>query len=225
MAVMDEFKKERESIKTAPLNKKLQYVWNYYWVQILIVAGLILTIAGVFFVVTNKKEPVLNGIYVNCYEADYVNGSMIEAFVEEQGIDLNNQELYFVTDLSYRLDDGMTSGTTNKQTTQALTIYYDSGTMDFVTAQRQVMEELALKNYFADLADVLTEEQYAALEPYFITFPNAKGEQVPVLIDMSGSKKLKEGYEAEAAETLVFGVVIGAPHKEMVGKYIEYLMK
>lgn len=225
MAVMDEFKKEREEIKTAPLNKKLQYLWNYYWVQILIVVGLILTIAGVFFVVTNKKEPVLNGIYVNCHKEDYVNGELIEAFIEEQGIDLKNQEIYFVTNLTYRLDDGMTSDSTNKQTTQALTIYHEAGTMDFVTAQKEIMEELALKNYFADLADILTEEQYKALEPYFISFPNSKEEQVPVLIDMSESEILKEGYDDEAKDSLVFGVVIGAPHKEMVGKYIEYLMR
>ena len=225
MAVMDEFKKERESIKTAPLNKKLQYIWNYYWVQILIVAGLILTIAGVFFVVMNKKEPVLNGIYVNCYEEGYVNGELIEDFIEEQEIDLKSQEVYFVTDLTYRLDDGLTSSSTNKQTTQALTIYHESGTMDFVVAQREIMEELALKNYFADLADILTEEQYKAMEPYFISFPNSKGEQVPVLIDMSKSEILKEAYEDEAAGSLVIGAVIGAPHKEMVGKYIEYLMR
>lgn len=225
MAVMDEFKKEREEMKNAPLGKKLQYVWNYYWVQILIVVGLILTIAGVFFVVTNKKEPVLNGIYVNCYKADYVNGELIADFIEEQDIDLKNQEIYFVTDLTYRLDDGMTSSTTNKQTTQALTIYHESGTMDFVVGQKEVMEELALKNYFADLADILTEEQYQALEPYFISFPNSKGEQVPVLVDMSKSEILKEGFEDEAKDSLVFGVVIGAPHKEMVGKYMEYLMR
>lgn len=225
MAVMDEFKKEREQIKTAPLNEKIKYVWNYYWVQILLVVGLILTIAGVFFVVTNKKEPVLNGIYVNCHKEDYVNGELIEDFIKEQEIDLKKQEIYFVTNLSYRLDDGMTSGSTNNQTTQALTIYHESGTMDFVTAQREVMEELALKNYFADLADILTEEQYAALEPYFISFPNSKGEQVPVLIDMSKSEILKEGFNDEAKDSLVFGVVIGAPHKEMVGKYIEYLMR
>lgn len=225
MAVMDEFKKEREEIKNAPLNKKLQYVWNYYWVQILIVVGLILTLAGVFFVVTNKKEPVLNGIYVNCQNENYVNKELIEEFVEEQGIDLKKQEIYFVTNLAYRLDDGMTSGSTNKQTTQALTIYHESKTMDFVIAQNEIMVELALKNYFADLADILTEEQYKALEPYFISFPNSKGEQVPVLIDMSKSEILKEGFNEEAKDSLVFGVVIGAPHTEMVGKYIEYLMR
>lgn len=225
MAVMDEFKKERESIKDASLKKKLEYLWNYYWVQILIVAGFVLTIVGVFSVVTNKKESVLNGIYVNCYNADYVNGDLIEEFVEEQGIDLKKQEVYFVTDLTYRLDDGMTSGSANKQTTQALTIYHESGTMDFVVAQKEIMEELALKNYFADLGDILTDEQYKAWESYFISFPNSKGEQVPVLIDMSKSEIVKDGYEGEAKESLVLGVVIGAPHKEMVGKYIEYLMR
>jgi hypothetical protein len=225
MAVMDEFKKERDEIKNAPLNKKLQYVWNYYWVQILIVVGLILTMAGVFFVVTNKKEPVLNGIYVNCQNEDYVNKELIKEFVEEQEIDLKKQEIYFVTNLAYRLDDGMTSGSTNKQTTQALTIYHESKTMDFVIAQKEIMVELALKNYFADLADILTEEQYKALEPYFISFPNSKGEQVPVLIDMSKSQILKEGFDEEAKDSLVFGVVTGAPHVEMVGEYIEYLMR
>ena len=225
MAVMDEFKKERESIKTAPFNKKIEYVWNYYWVQILIVVGLILTIAGVFFVVTNRKEPVLSGIYVNCDKADYVNGELVEAFIEEKGIDLEEEELYFVTNLTYKTDGEVSSGSTNKDTTQALTIYHESGTMDFVVSQREVMEELALKNYFADLADVLTEEQYTALEPYFISFDNSKGEPVPVLIDMSKSELLKSGYDKEAAETLVFGVVIGAPHKEMVREYIEYLMR
>ncbi len=225
MAVMDELKKERESIKNAPLNKKMEYIWNYYWVHICLVLGVILVIAGIITTVNNKKDPVLCGIYVNCYEADYVNEELMEEFVEEQNIDLDTQEFYFVTDLSYRLDDGLTSGTTNKETTQALTIYHDARTMDFVTAQRQVMEELALKNYFADLRDVLTEEQCEALEPYFIYFDNSKGEKVPALIDISSGERLKEAYEDDAAETLTIGVVLDAPNPEMVGKYIEYLMK
>ncbi len=225
MAVMDEFKKERESIKTAPLNKKLEYVWNYYWLQILLVVGFILIIFSIIFVVKNKKEPVLCGIYVNCQDEGYVNNELVEEFVEEQGINLKEQELYFVTNLAYRLDDGMTSDSTNKQTTQALSIYHDARTMDFVTAERQVMEELALKNYFVDLADVLTEEQYEALEPYFIYFDNSKGEKVPALIDISSSEKLRAAYEDEAAETLTIGIVLEAPHPERVGKYIEYLMR
>jgi hypothetical protein len=87
------------------------------------------------------------------------------------------------------------------------------------------MDELALKNYFADLADVLTEEQYAELEPYFIYFENSKGEQVPALIDVSKSEKLKAAFEDEAAENLTLGIVIEAPHPETVGDFIKYLLK
>ena len=42
---------------------------------------------------------------------------------------------------------------------------------------------------------------------------------------MSSSEMLKKAYDKEAAGSLVIGVVTGAPHKEMVGKYIEYLMR
>ena len=73
--------------------------------------------------------------------------------------------------------------------------------------------------------DLLTEEQYKAFEPYFIYFDNSKGEKVPALIDISKSEKLKAAYDEDAAETLTIGVVLEGPNPEMVGKYIEYLLK
>lgn len=224
MAVKDEFKKERESIKNAPLDKKIQYIWNYYWVQILFVVGIILVIIGVGVTVKNKKETLLTGIYLNCYEEEYVNNELVEDFIEEKEIDTKKQELYFVTDLTYTADDDSLLGSDNSSTGQALTIYHESGTVDFVIASRAVLEELAYeKNFFADLRLILSEEDIEKYESYFIYLESEEGEEVPILIDMSQSEKLKGAYK-EDEKPLVMGFIINAPHAEMAADFVGYLL-
>ena len=67
MAVMDEFKEEREQIKKRPLKERLEYFWFYYkWyvlggiLAVFVVTTLIRDIAG-------SRKDALYAVVVNAY--------------------------------------------------------------------------------------------------------------------------------------------------------------
>ena len=125
-----------------------------------------------------------------------------------------------------------------------------AGSVDFITGDLDAMTEIAYKSYFLDLSEVLTKEQYAQYEPYFlyidqavieqrqaafdndedaseITIPNCAEPEtmekpIPVMIDMSHSQKLLDIY-GESTDTVVLSITENAPHKDLTLEFIGYL--
>ena len=146
---------------------------------------------------------------------------------------------------------GTYTGTDADVLAAAKTVVAKAGELDFITGDLGAMLGLAYQDYFGDLSEVLSREQYEAYAPFFLYIDRAVLEQmngatgesgeappeipdcrkpetmerpVPVLIDMSGSGALR-GVYGDYAETLAFGLVVNAPHPENTLKYIDYLMR
>lgn len=222
MAVMDEFEKEREALKSAPLSAKLKYIWDYNKGKIIIGIILILIVGGFVSAQLSRKEQVISGVFLNCYEQEYILGEFSEEFLNENGFNPKKQETYFITDLTY--EAGAKAAEASMDVNQALYVYASSGVMDFFVSDPTTMDDLAKKYFFADLTDVLSEEDYKALEPYFVSYENEEGEQVPVLLDLGKNERMAKAY-GEEMETLYLGVLLDAAHPENVTALIEYLMK
>ncbi len=218
MAVMDEFEKEREQVKNASFKKKLVYFLDYNKGKVIIAIILIAFLSWFLVTVLSKKEQVMCGIFLNCYEQEYITGEFSEEYLEKQSFDPKTQETYFVTDLTYQAGSEV-----SVETNQALTVYASSGVMDFIVAEPEVLDELANKYYFADLTDVLSEEEYQALMPYFVFYENEEHELVPILIHIGKNERMQKAY-GEEIEELCVGVLLDAPHTEGLADYIDYLM-
>lgn len=222
MAVMDEFQKEREALKSAPFSVRIKYFWDYNRGKVIIGIILILIAGGFISAQLFKKEQVVSGVFLNCFEQEYILGEFSEEFLLNYEFDPKKQETYFVTDLPYEV--GKQASSANMDTNQALYVYASSGVMDFIVSDSVVMDDLAKKYFFADLRDVLSEEECKALEPYFVTYENEEGEEVPVLIDIGKNERMAKAY-GEDYESLQMGVMLDSAHPEKMGIFIEYLMK
>ena len=67
MAVMDEFREEREALKNADLKTKWQYFLDYYkWWVIGIAAALAFVISMIYSALT-AKDNALSGYFLNTY--------------------------------------------------------------------------------------------------------------------------------------------------------------
>lgn len=222
MAVMDEFKEEREALKNASLSKKLKYFWDYNRGKVFIGIILILIAGGFISAQLSKKEQVVSGVFLNCFEQEYILGEFSKEFLEENEFNPKKQETYFVTDLPYQADEKAADA--NMDVNQALYVYASSGVMDFIVSDPATMDDLAKKYFFIDLREVLTEEECKALESYFITYENEEGEEVPVLLNIGKNEKMAKAY-GEEYETLQMGVMLDNSHPENMNIFIEYLMK
>lgn len=251
MALMDEFKKERENIKNGTPKQKAAYFWEYYkWYVIIPVIILIGLIYFIHNIVT-RTDDVLNGLLINVQNPD--SQTLVEQtadnFAKEMKIDTKEYSVSLNSSLTYIPNN--TSGMANYETSQALMAWIGAGAVDFINSDTNTMTELAYREYFGDLREFLSESEITKYEPYFlyidqavidarndalennqeadaITIPDCRKPEtmekpVPVLIDMSQCKLLTDIYSGK--DNLALGIVSNAPNPDMTLNFIKYVMK
>lgn len=251
MALMSEFKEERDAVlKNGTLKQKIAYIWDYYKWHIIIPLVIIITIIWYIVHVITAPDIILNGVLINAYktETSISSEELLEDFYKEQKIDLKEEEINLNTSMYISADND----NANYESLQALMAWHAAGSLDFIGGDLPALAELAYRGYFTDLREVLTEEQIAKYEPYFLymdqdfytkrsellsnmedvsnleypdcTKPEEMVDPIPVLIDMSQSKKLSEVY-AESSDILAIGITANVVNKELSLEFIEYLIK
>lgn len=260
MAAMDEFREEREAMKHAGWKEKLSYFWDYYKIHtIVIVAVLIFGVSYVHHLIT-ATDPALEGIFLNTVGKDEgtTPKSLLYDFAEDAKIDTEKyhfsvRELRYIAAVdmdSNNIDTGVVTTTT--ETSQTIAAITAAQALDFITGPHSCMEELAYQQYFIDLREVLSKEQCAKYEPFFIyidlaivekirdannalelddsivlpsgTEPDEMEKPVPVMIDMSHCKKLTDAFGYEPDMT-AFGIVANTTRTENAVRFIDYVMK
>ena len=250
MAVMDEFKDQRDAIKNGTFKEKFSYFLDYYkWYVIAIVVVVIFATSLIYNYVT-KTESILSGIMLNTYIDDVDSkDELIQTFIEEHNIDASEYHVDLNTTYSYSTDNAGNSADANFSVLQAITAQAGNRMLDFMTGDTATMVDFAYKGWFTDLTTVLTEEQITKYEPYFLyidqailneiekafeeledidtikrpdpTNPDAMKEPIPVFIDMSKCEKLTSLYTYEM-DKILFGVFANTPHPEMVQKFVDF---
>lgn len=249
MAVMNEFSRERESIKNAPFKVKLQYFWDYYKWHVLIPLVIIIIVSNHIYHVITDPETILNGVFLNSAhlgnEEEF--SDLIQNLYETYDVDTEEYNITFNTTLSYSTTDS----TYNYTTLQTLMAWSSAGAIDFMCSDKEIMTEFAYKGYFSDLRNLLTEEEIKLYEPYFqyidqdvvnqiieasekmetnfeIDYPDCSApdtmkEPIPVFIDVSETE-LKDIY-GDDTEKVSFGIITQTEHMDMTLKMLDYLFK
>lgn len=257
MALMDEFKEERESIKHKPLKDKIGYIRDYYKWPIIGVVVAIAIISSIIYTRVTAKEEVLSGLMLNTtfYNSASTNQdceSLSDGFLETLHLDSNKNEVNFDTSLTYYVGEDSALKYNNSQNQMRIMTYVSAGTVDFISADRDAMLVFAYWDYFMDLSEILSKEDYAAYEPYFLyidaafmeqlaesrqdgslntpvdipdcTDPDSMEEPIPVLIDMSPSENFLKIYNHPVEDTICFGFTCNLPHKDTAIEFLKYLM-
>ena len=174
MAVMDEFKAEREYLKKhGTRQEKMAYFWDYYkWHTIVGVVALIIVISSIYNALT-AKDMVMSGILLNSTTMldTKKQDELILDFMTQQEINTKKNEISLNTSLYYSVfDDGEDIDYSNGELTytasQIMLIQVASGDLDFITGDIETLTSIAYSEFFVDLTTVLTEEQLKLYEPY-----------------------------------------------------------
>lgn len=257
MTFIQQIREDRENLRGKSWKEKVSHIFTYYWFPILVI--LVVLIVGISLIRTNvsAREPALSGILLNCrgYDSmlsDTDSADFSAGFLEELSLDPSDYTLSFRMNMIYSQGGGSAAGAySDYQSLMTIMSCVAAGELDFITGDLGTMVGLAYQDYFADLSQVLGQEQYECYEPYFLYVdlavmekinsrageaekaeveipdcrkPETMERPVPVLIDMSGSGELQSVY-AGFADTLAFGFIANAPHPENTLQYIDYLMR
>ncbi len=164
MALMDEFKTERESIKDAPLKKKLAYFWEYYKWHVFVVVLVVWLLGSLIHHYVTYKEVGFRAVLINCAEMYPENGPALD-FAKQAGIDTEEYEVIFDTSMVLHedyYDDSVIAST------QKLMVYFNAGDLDVMVCDYKNAARYIYNDCFGDIRTLLPKEQVEKLEPYFI---------------------------------------------------------
>lgn len=171
MAVMDEFKEEREALRHGTPRQKISYFIEYYkWHVIFTVLGVVAVVATIVQI-ANRRE---NAIYVcmlntlarpteeNSFQSTAVE-EHAAAFAEYAGIDTDKYDVYL--DTSMYIDyNSMDENTVNSS--QKYVTYLAAAEMDVIVTDEASLEQFSYQQDFFDLREILTPGQLEKYAPY-----------------------------------------------------------
>lgn len=163
MAVMDEFREEREALKNGTPKQKLQYFWDYYkWY--VIIGAIVVIMAGSFIRdILSNKEHGFFAAFLNTQEDEVSAEAFRSDLAERLNIDTDNYEVIVDTSMSI-------SATSNDEATlnnmQRLSIYTGTGDLDILAADAPAFLRYASTDMFYDLRDILSKEQLDEYSSY-----------------------------------------------------------
>lgn len=251
MAAMDEFKAERDAVKNGPLKQRIEYFWDYHKWHVLIPLFIGIIIGVSIYQAVTKPETIVSGIVLNTYsQSAYARANELNlAYLDKLGYDPKEYAVEFNTNLAYS-NDPEQGASMNYESLQAITAQTGAGVIDFMVADTETMVDFEYRAMFADLREVLTEEQLKAYEPYLLYIdrdiliqrqkyyeenfetsdleftdcrkPEEMKDPVPVFLDMSNCEKLTDIYE-EKPESLALAVPNKAERIEALQDFLDYL--
>ena len=258
MAAMDEFRAEREAIKNGTFKQKAAYFWDYYKWHTIIALLIIIFVTSYVYNLVTATDTILEGVFLNVSNLDNETTPTIFAdeFIKEYDIDTKEYDVSLNTNLSYMAaseqpeDATNNAMQTNYTTIQVLMAQSGAEMLDFIVGTHGSMQELSYNGYFADLSEILSEEDYALFEPYFLyldmgvvekqeeaydkmedsstipiplcTEPDTMEKPIPVMIDLSQCEKVTSTYGYDVG-TLAFGIITNGPNQENSLKFLKML--
>lgn len=248
MALMDEFKEEREKLKEQPLKKKASYFWTYYkWYVLGSLLAVIILVTVVREIVTSK-DTVLYSVAINGYPMGEEN-IFENAFMEYAGFNKDKEEIFINTTL--RMSDDSYDAS-SMDATQFMMVYIAASDLDVCIMDPPPFEHYTYGGIYMDLRTCLSEEMLASLSGKLYYMDNAVYEEIdalerdgkyeavaevklpdplkpeemiepiPVGIDISGCSKFTDSYYYED-NNMYLGICGNTKRLETALKFIDYI--
>ena len=191
MAVMDEFKEERASIKKESFKDQFLYFWEYYKWYVL---GPILAIAFIIYYIytsLNAKDFAFYAVMLNSTEYNpfiteelgYSNPTLDDHKDDfSKYIDLDEDKYWVLLDTSISIHDNPDEKETSEGIEKLMT-YLGAGEIDTMVAGATDFADYAYDSHFYDLREIMTEEQLAKYEPYLYYVDKKIVEEVKIALD------------------------------------------
>ena len=251
MAVMDEFKEEREALKHGTPKQKFTYFMDYYkWYVIIAV---IVIIMGIYTVreIMSRKDTALYTCLLNTIELESAEQYNAD-FAEIINLDADKYRLIF--DSSTWIDINAMDENTMANS-QKLMAHLAAGELDIMITDSDSITNYAYQDSFLSMEELLSPEQYEKYQPYFYYIDLAALEEwneyidnpdnlmLEIVFDFPDPRKPEEMESPLAigifldeceefrtcyhfqSDDVVFGVFGNTSRRETVLQYLEYLMQ
>ena len=248
MAVMDEFREEREQLRTAPLKVKWQYFKDYYLLWTLGALLLIGIAAAFLYSVLTQKEEVFRAVLINRAPSMTAETEVEQAFADSFLTNPKREQIVIDTSIRMQLltdgeetgdgaSAGATAGTSAAEEAQNIAItgikytYEDeeklmllvmTGGADLLVAEQNLFERYVAAEWYQDLRGILDEETLASYKSQDRLLYSG---DVPIGIRMDDSELFTTNYpDTEEHDTPSYaGIVNGCLHPDAAAAFLQFL--
>lgn len=155
MAVMDEFKEERESMKAKPFKARLAYFWDYHKLHVLAVAFVLFFVGDLLYSWITNKDVVFMAMLINCYPDTEQTEAFEDSISQKLGIDPDEEMITIDTSLTISGD-----ASTDMDSTQVVAVRIAANELDVLMTDSEVFDNYISSELYYDLRDILSDEQY-----------------------------------------------------------------
>ena len=197
----DQAKKNWETLRRLHGKKRLEHIWTYYKLPIVLVLVLAYIVGYVAYRQTTKKEDVLYLALVNLAPGSELTQQLTEGFAEEQGL-TEKQQVYLYSGLLLSESEG--------------------ADQEYVYAsEMRIMAAIAAQQLDVVLMDAEARDAFAA-QGYLMDLSQLDPAYSGQWVELSDARLIQE---AGFSQAVYLGVLGNAPHPEWAKEYIEYLIQ
>ena len=157
MAVRDEIRKQRQSLRGKGIKAHLSWYWEYEkWptIAVLVAVGIV---GSIIYHYITYKPSAYGIVFLNASMQDYQDDNLSKDFMEYAGIDSDSYDI--TVDLTESLTPGdISSSEYDMYTVQKLMAWTAANQLDALVLDAWYFDYYAKEGYFTDLREVLDEE-------------------------------------------------------------------
>lgn len=187
------------------MKKKLEYIWDYYKLQIFAIVLIAIVLTSVIHGHITKKNPILYIGFINTSFHDSIMTKFGDSFIDAMNGD-SKDSCYFYTNLVLTENTNAASYEYIYASEMKLLASIESKELDIVIVNKEVLDALDKKEYLYDLS-LLFPETYQTKTTH---------------IDISNINFLSS---AGIKDPVYLGVIANTPRIDMVKQYINYLQQ
>lgn len=216
---------QKAYLKDKSFKYKFDYFLTYYLKGLIIIAVCAGLLIAMIVSIVTKKDTGGHVIMVNS-----MGTFDEEAFAAYAGIDTEEYDMNIETGCRVDREAADSESYTNLQRILAI---ISAGDLDCLIGDKDTIYAYCESDFFGDLRDYFSQEELDALGDKVIYYQplddddNPVGSEIPVLIDISDSPKLAEGYNYYSADEpvqVVYGIITNTKRSDVALKFYEYIM-
>jgi len=233
-----------KNLKGKPLQQKLKYIYTYFGGPI--IAALLFLTVGIVLIVqmVTAKDTALNVACLNAYPDNDKAASFCNEFAERAQIDLNKCEVIISTNLFISESDL----TTSFESVEIIMAQLASQSMDAMISDIGTLSQYFYQEIFCDLTEVLSPEQQARYEEYFLYVdmavlrqmqdleeevpeypdprkPELMQEPVPIALHLPADSTFAELYYGYSKGQVAIGIAVHTKNLSNALAFIDYIME
>ena len=233
---------EREKLKNLHGLKKVQYIWDYYKLPIVVLCILLYILGYSLYGHFTHKEKILYTALVNVSASDSLTEQLSTGFLDSLDQDTSKTTMQLYTGLYLTDDETNPYHEYTYASRMKILASIDGKQLDVVLMNKEAFDAFSQNGYLCDLEELLSSEDvdlYNRLKPHLVTNTvilednstdlqldpsityQAVTEEHPFGLDLSQTSMISD---AGFSDIVYLGIIANSPRTEEAIDYVRYLL-